>query len=76
MRGGAAILGFAMLSLAACEKNFDQKYQDNLDQLNEEAKAIESGVDKQLAEGRKADTIIGSAQEAEDAGETAGEAAQ
>ncbi|AMO71125.1 hypothetical protein AZE99_03965 [Sphingorhabdus sp. M41] len=56
------LLAISLLSLSACEKDFDEKYQDNLDQLNAEAKAIESGVIQHLAEGRQADEIIQSAE--------------
>jgi len=67
MRRGMILLTFSMLSLSACEKDFDEKYQDNLDQLNEEAKAIESGINEHLAEGRKADKVIGSAEQPDEA---------
>lgn len=67
MRGQIILLAISLLSLNACEKDFDEKYQDNLDQLNEEAKRIESGVDEHLAEGRKADKIIESAGQPEEA---------
>lgn len=63
MRGRMILLVISMLFLTACEKNFDEKYQDNLDQLNEEAKAIESGVNQHLAEGLEADKIIESAEQ-------------
>ena len=55
------LLAISILSLSACEKDFDEKYQDNLDQLNEEAQRIEAGVNEHLAEGRKADKAIESA---------------
>jgi len=58
MRREPILLAILMLSLTACEKSFDEKYQDNLDQLHEEAEAIESGVNLQLAEGAEADKII------------------
>jgi demethoxyubiquinone hydroxylase (CLK1/Coq7/Cat5 family) len=58
MRGGLVVLSLSMLSLAACEKEFDEKYQENLEQLNEEAKEIKSGVDQRLAEGQEADRIM------------------
>ena len=58
MRGGTSVLMLALLSLAACEKDFDDKYRDNLEQLTEEAEAIEAGVNQQLAEGREADKIL------------------
>lgn len=62
MHRGMILLAISLLSLSACEKDFDEKYQDNLDQLHEEAEAIESGVDQHLAEGRKADEIFQSAE--------------
>ncbi|VWX58403.1 hypothetical protein [Sphingorhabdus sp. 109] len=60
-------LAFPLLCLSACEKDFDEKYQDNLDQLNAEAEAIESGVNRHLSEGRKADEIMESAKQTEEA---------
>ncbi|PIX63999.1 MAG: hypothetical protein COZ43_12870 [Sphingomonadales bacterium CG_4_10_14_3_um_filter_58_15] len=65
-----------MLSLSACEKDFDEKYQDNLEKLQEEARKIESGVDEQLAAGREADKITESANETESPGDTGAEASK
>jgi hypothetical protein len=76
MRGGPILLAVAMLSLSACEKNFDEKYQDNLEQLNEEARAIESGVSRHLAEGREADELIEAGKDAGAAPERNSEARQ
>ncbi|WP_417619800.1 hypothetical protein [Parasphingorhabdus sp.] len=76
MRGGVIFLVISMLSLSACEKDFDEKYQDNLEQLNEEARAIESGVNRHLTEGLEADRIIESAEEADDTVQTNDETAQ
>lgn len=76
MRGGAIILAIAMLSLTACEKDFDEKYQDSLEKLNEEAKEIKSGVEQQLAEGREADKTIELAEDSEKQPEIKGDAAE
>ncbi|WP_339821851.1 hypothetical protein [uncultured Parasphingorhabdus sp.] len=76
MRGRIIFLATSLLSLSACEKDFDEKYQDNLDQLNEEAKAIEAGVNEHLAEGRKADKIIESAGQPDEAIQRQNEAAR
>jgi len=74
MRGRAIILAISMLSLSACEKDFDEKYQDNLEKLQEEARKIESGVDEQLAAGREADKITESVNETERPADTGAEA--
>tara|TARA_R110000824_G_scaffold77312_3_gene195584 strand:- start:6467 stop:6697 length:231 start_codon:yes stop_codon:yes gene_type:complete len=76
MRSGAIILAISALALSACEKDFDEKYQDNLEKLNEEARQIESGVSQQLAEGREADKIMESADEKEPIAEPDNEVAQ
>lgn len=57
MRGVVVPLILSMLSLTACEKDFEEKYQDNLERLQQEAREIEAGVDQQLAEGREADAV-------------------
>ncbi|WP_417608748.1 hypothetical protein [Parasphingorhabdus sp.] len=62
-----------ILSLSGCEKDFDEKYQDNLEKLNEAASEIEASVDQQLAEGREADTITESAKEEERLADTEAE---
>ena len=76
MRSGAIILAISALALSACEKDFDEKYQDNLEKLNEEARQIESGVSQQLAEGREADKIMESADEKEPIAEPDSEVAR
>ncbi|NCN83647.1 MAG: hypothetical protein GW822_11420 [Sphingomonadales bacterium] len=76
MRGRAIVLAISMLSLSACEKDFDEKYQDNLEKLQEEARKIESGVDEQLAAGREADKITESANETESPADTGAEASK
>ncbi len=70
MRGGASILIISTLLLAACEKDFEERYEDNLEQLNDEAKEIKSGVDRQLAEGREGDKAIESTEEVEKRADT------
>ena len=50
MRLRAFVLAVFILSLSGCEKDFDEKYQDNLEKLNEAASEIEARVDQQLAE--------------------------
>ncbi len=75
MRDSAILLLFSLLALTACEKDFDEKYQENLEQLNEEAKEIEARVEQQLAEGREADKVAQPAEEAENSVETGREAA-
>lgn len=75
MRGRAILLLFSLLVLAACEKDFDEKYQENLEQLNEEAKEIEARVEQQLAEGREADKVMQPAEDVENSAETGREAA-
>tara|TARA_R110002049_G_scaffold273623_1_gene451453 strand:+ start:446 stop:676 length:231 start_codon:yes stop_codon:yes gene_type:complete len=73
MRLRAFVLAVFILSLSGCEKDFDEKYQDNLEKLNEAASEIEARVDQQLAEGREADTIIESAKEEERLADTEAE---
>ncbi len=74
MRGRAIVLAISMLSLSACEKDFDEKYQDNLEKLQEQAREIESGVDEQLAAGREADKITESVNETERPADNSAEA--
>ena len=76
MRRAAILLAISMVSLSACEKAFDEKYQDNLEKLNQEARDIESGVDQRLAAGREADKIIESAEDVALPSERKSEAAQ
>lgn len=76
MRGGAVLLAFPLLALTACEKDFDAKYQENLEQLNEEAREIEARVDQQLAEGREADKVMQPKAETENPAETRSEVAE
>lgn len=76
MRPPAILLAISMVSLSACEKDFDEKYQDNLEKLNQEARDIESGVDQRLAAGREADKIIESAEDVALPSERKSEAAQ
>ena len=76
MRGRAIVLAIPMLSLSACEQDFDEKYQDNLEKLQEQAEEIESGVDQQLAAGREADKITESANETESSADTGPEASK
>jgi len=64
MRGRSVLLASSLLFLTACEKDFDEKYQENLERLNEEAKEIEVRVEQQLTEGREADQVLQPAQEA------------
>ncbi len=73
MRLRAFVLAVLILSLSGCEKDFDEKYQDNLEKLNEAASEIEASVDQQLAEGREADTITESAKEEERLADTEAE---
>lgn len=75
MRGRVILLSFYLLGLAACEKDFDERYQENLEQLNQEAKEIEARVEQQLAEGREADKVIQPEEEAENSVEPGREAA-
>ena len=77
------VLTVSLFSLSGCEKDFDEKYQDNLEKLNEAASEIEAGVDQnesgvsqQLAEGREADKIMESADEKEPIAEPDNEVAQ
>ncbi|WP_373490607.1 hypothetical protein [Parasphingorhabdus sp.] len=76
MRGRAVLLAFPLLVLTACEKDFDEKYQENLEQLNEDAREIEAHVDQQLAEGREADTVLESEEDGQQRTEARSEAAQ
>ena len=76
MRGRAALLSFSLLVLTACEKDFDEKYQENLEQLNEDAREIEARVDQQLAEGREADAVLESEADRQQRTEARSEAAQ
>lgn len=76
MRGRAVLLSFPLLVLTACEKDFDEKYQENLEQLNEDAREIEAHVDQQLAEGREADTVLESEEDGQQRTEARSEAAQ
>lgn len=76
MRVGAIVLTISMLSLSACEKDFDEKYQDNLEKLQEQAEEIESGVDQQLAAGREADKITESANKTESPADSGAEASK
>jgi len=75
MRGRVILLPFFLLGLLACEKDFDEEYQENLEQLNDEAKEIETRLEQQLAEGREADKVMQPAEETEDLVETGREAA-
>jgi hypothetical protein len=65
MRCSTLFLPIAMLLLAGCEKSFDKKYQDELEQLNAEADEIQAGISQQLAEGAEADTILAPREDAE-----------
>ena len=58
MRFRLVTLSISVLLLTACEQEFDDKYEDNLQALEEEAKAIQSDVDQQLAEGEEADRAL------------------
>lgn len=69
------VLTVSLFSLGGCEKDFDEKYQDNLEKLNEAASEIEAGVDQKLSEGREADKIMQSATEDENLAETRGKTA-
>jgi hypothetical protein len=69
------VLTVSLFSLSGCEKDFDEKYQDNLEKLNEAASEIEAGVDQKLFEGREADKIMQSATEDENLAETRGKTA-
>ncbi len=75
MRGRAVLLSFALLVLTACEKDFDEKYQESLEQLNEEAKEIEARVAQQLAEGREADKVMQPTEDVDNSAEAGSEAA-
>lgn len=75
MRGRAVLLSFALLILTACEKDFDEKYQESLEQLNEEAKEIEARVAQQLAEGREADKVMQPTEDVDNSAEAGSEAA-
>ncbi len=76
MRRRAVLLVLSLFALTACEKDFDEKYQDNLEQLNQEAQEIEARVDQQLAEGREADKVMQSADETEGSAKTDAETAE
>ncbi|MEH6789327.1 hypothetical protein [Parasphingorhabdus sp.] len=76
MLGRVVILACCALVLSACEKDFDEKYQDNLEQLDREAKEIEARVERQLAEGREADKAMQRSDDAATAEEPAREAAE
>lgn len=65
MRPSTLFLPIAMLLLAGCDKSFDKKYQDELEQLNAEADEIQAGISQQLAEGAEADTILPPQEDAE-----------
>ena len=75
MRGRAVLLSFALLVLTACEKDFDEKYQESLEQLNEDAKEIEARVAQQLAEGREADKVMQPTEDVDNSAEAGSEAA-
>lgn len=67
MRLKALILPLPLVLLTACEKEFDDKYEENLEALNARAEEIKSSVDQRMAEGREADRAV----EADDAADGA-----
>lgn len=52
------IAALASLILIGCEKDFDEKYEDNLQQLQQKADAIEADVDQRLQERAQAEKIL------------------
>lgn len=46
---------FPMLMLSGCEKKFEQKFEDNLQELQSEADEIQAQADERLAAGLEAD---------------------
>ena len=65
MRLMAAILATASgLMLSACEQQFDEKFEDNLEELTSEAGEIQAQTDARLGAGREADKAIEEAEEA------------
>lgn len=64
MRPAAAILAIAgAVLLSACERKFDEKFEDNLEQLTSEAGEIKAQTDERLGAGREADKAIEEAEE-------------
>lgn len=56
---GLMFFGFLfVLSLSACSQGFDEKYDDNLEQLTKEADDIQASVDQRMAEGEEADKAL------------------
>lgn len=70
MRLKALILPLTLALLTACEKEFDDKYEDNLEALNAQAEEIKSSVDQRMAEGREADRALAADDAADDAATT------
>lgn len=53
----------AALALSACEQKFDEKFDDNLEELTSEAGEIQMQTEERLNAGREADKAIKEAEE-------------
>ncbi|QTD55801.1 hypothetical protein [Parasphingorhabdus cellanae] len=54
-RKSLILLVFPILVLPGCKEKFDEKFEDNLQQLESEAEQIELQTDERLAAGQEAE---------------------
>lgn len=58
MKKSFFIYGIASAMLIGCSQDFDEKYEDNLEELTQEADDIKLSVDKRFNESAEADKIL------------------
>lgn len=58
MRKSIILCAIASLSLASCGQDFDEKYEDNLQELTAESDEIQASVDQRFKESEEADKIL------------------
>lgn len=70
MRKSIILCAIASLSLASCGQDFDEKYEDNLQELTAESDEIQASVDQRFKESEEADKILNRGDLSSDNGES------
>lgn len=70
MKNSFILYAMASLLLMGCGQDFDEKYEDNLQELTQEADEINAHIDQRFKESEEADKILNRGDLSSDNGES------